>query len=882
MPLTLLSTSVKRKGFSDITSATELGEYLAHGKYFTSGADLNFIEFADEGDAVIFRNDCTFVPPLNVPVTLKSPGEPMLLCNLQFNRVEYINDGPYNATMLKMYVDESVQGLTSIDPDTFNGRAEWHQYLKMTSANFDHDRPFWKDRNTKRSEFLESQRERKHICTLTNEERINFTWNTDLATTYRFNPSQHSSDLLPDQTNGWTIFREWKLLDGEDLSEVNQLTGNQDLVIAEGGIYELHFNIFFYAQAFVYGDGESAFSGTFETREELTQAVSLYLSTNDNDRSTAFSYYGSIQNWLFSSDITNFGGLFEDYTLLSDSALTSIAGWDVSNILNFSEMFKGNHKYGIAAVLAINNAWGASNWSQTIAQLKTAPFETRIQLVEAISGYPSSSAVYGTIDTWLFDPGLTDFSGLFEDITWLSDSALESITDWDVSNILYFTDMFKGNHKYGIAAVLAINNAWSIPPSNWSQTIAQLKTAPFETRTQLVDAISSYPSHMEVYGAIDTWLFDPGLTDFSGLFLDLTTFNEDISGWNVSNVQNMSSMFKGCSSFNQNLSSWNVSNVEDMTSMFENCNVAIANMTALDQWEVTSVGVTSVDNTELWSVDYIFQTGTHVEYPVSGNDDGASFIALDGTHSTSIFKTLTGQDGPWNVLQLNNAGNAKNSNAYVQNIYEIQEIDSCLKDGSAIYKAKSNVTHTLNTARSPHQTFSPRQYSFVKTGIDGSPGMHAGFDVLSTKSNYAEQYIYATFTNLPPGVYDLRIYGQTHTRVTGRTAVPNNATFGVTGNPGVGEQATSAEPPTGYVTFTGLTTSGPTLGFYMGPKGGSDVYSIGGVQLKRTYQVSKFKDMFKNSSWESTDSSVVTAIDDAWKVYNQNWYKNEAKLSEST
>ena len=341
-------------------------------------------------------------------------------------------------------------------------------------------------------------------------------------------------------------------------------------------------------------------------------------------------------------------------------------------------------------------------------------------------------------------------------------------------------------------------------------------------------------------------------------------------------------MFKGCSSFNQNLSSWNVSNVEDMTSMFENCNVAIANMTALDQWEVTSVGVTSVDNTELWSVDYIFQTGTHVEYPVSGNDDGASFIALDGTHSTSIFKTLTGQDGPWNVLQLNNAGNAKNSNAYVQNIYEIQEIDSCLKDGSAIYKAKSNVTHTLNTARSPHQTFSPRQYSFVKTGIDGSPGMHAGFDVLSTKSNYAEQYIYATFTNLPPGVYDLRIYGQTHTRVTGRTAVPNNATFGVTGNPGVGEQATSAEPPTGYVTFTGLTTSGPTLGFYMGPKGGSDVYSIGGVQLKRTYQVSKFKDMFKNSSWESTDSSVVTAIDDAWKVYNQNWYKNEAKLSEST
>ena len=167
MPLSLLANSLKRKGFSDVTSATELGEYLAHGKYFTNPNDhLNFIEFVH--DSCIFRRDCTFIPPLNVPVTLKSLGEPVLLCDLQFNRVEYLN-----ATWVKMYVDESAD-LTSIDTVLFNSRAEWHQYLKITSANFDQDRPFWKDRNTKRSEFLESQRERKHICTLTNEERVNF------------------------------------------------------------------------------------------------------------------------------------------------------------------------------------------------------------------------------------------------------------------------------------------------------------------------------------------------------------------------------------------------------------------------------------------------------------------------------------------------------------------------------------------------------------------------------------------------------------------------------------------------------------------------------------------------------------------------------------
>ena len=1096
MPLTLLATSLKRKGFSDITSATELGEYLAHGKYITNPpSHLNFIEFADEGDAVIFQNDCTFVPPLNVPVTLKSPEEPMLLCNLQFNRVEYIN-----STRVKMYVDESVQGLTSIDdPDTFNGRAEWHQYLKMTSANFDHDRPFWKDRNTKKSEFLESQRERKHICTLTNEERINFTWNADLET--RFNPSQHSSDRLPDQTNGWTVFRGWKLLDGEDLSEVNQLTGNQDLVIAEGGIYELHFNIFFYAQAFEYGDGESAFSGTFETRAELTQAVSLYLSTNDDDRNTAAVYYGTIDTWLFDSGLTSFNGLFEDYTLLSDSALTEISlNWDVSNITDFTDMFKGNHKYGIGAVLAINSAWGTSNptnWSQTNAQLKTAPFETRDQVMAAISGYPTSSAVYGTIDTWLFDSGLTSFNGLFEDYTLLSDSALTEISlNWDVSNITDFTDMFKGNHKYGIGAVLAINSAWGTSnPTNWSQTNAQLKTAPFETRAQLMAAISGlpngaaqpYPTSAAVYGTIDTWLFDPGLTsfrsifsakdistwpsisnwdvqnvtdmksmfegasgldqhaitgwdvanvedmssmfrnctsfdqnitswdvsmvedmssmfegctdipdglrqniqnwtvgnvdyfndmfknsgrwpvdtvlainaawgtsnpttqsiaqlltapfetpnqvivaidlwytspatyadtygnmsswdfastltDFSGLFFrngaELTTFNEDISGWDVSNVTNMSKMFKGCSSFNRNLASWGqkVGNVTDMTSMFEDCtSMDVTNQESLKHWNVSSVGVTAVNNSELWSVDYCFDSSGYTTL-VSGDDNGNSY------NPAGVYVTLTGQVGVWNrtkgMVYAWTSPTAVGTNAK----YDISGLDSCLDDGGVVYKAKTNVDFVWNITNKNHQAFSPEgHHQYFNSGLDRFQKTNAGYEVTSIRSISFPGPMLGEFRNLPPGAYTMRIFGQTHSEIsvpthisdTGLTSVVNIGQFSAGGQSPASPTATQA-----YVDFTGLSpeatlySSSDAIGFSMQPKAGQVVHSMGGVQLKREFEVSRFKDMFKNSSWTTASASVVSQIDAAWGNTtttnpdtnlihgNANWWKNEAKLSE--
>ena len=44
-------------------------------------------------------------------------------------------------------------------------------------------------------------------------------------------------------------------------------------------------------------------------------------------------------------------------------------------------------------------------------------------------------------------------------------------------------------------------------------------------------------------------------------------FNEDISRWNVSNVQRMDGMFLGATSFNGDLSRWEVGQVEDMDYM---------------------------------------------------------------------------------------------------------------------------------------------------------------------------------------------------------------------------------------------------------------------------------------------------------------------------
>ena len=76
------------------------------------------------------------------------------------------------------------------------------------------------------------------------------------------------------------------------------------------------------------------------------------------------------------------------------------------------------------------------------------------------------------------------------------------------------------------------------------------------------------------------------VTTMSGMFFGATSFNQDISSWNTSNVTRMTDMFNGASVFNQPIGPWNVSSVTNMSNMFEN---APSFNQPLDDWDVSSV-----------------------------------------------------------------------------------------------------------------------------------------------------------------------------------------------------------------------------------------------------------------------------------------------------
>ena len=62
------------------------------------------------------------------------------------------------------------------------------------------------------------------------------------------------------------------------------------------------------------------------------------------------------------------------------------------------------------------------------------------------------------------------------------------------------------------------------------------------------------------------------VTNLSFMFLDISTFNQPIGNWDVSNVTNMEGMFQCIGSnsiFNKPIGNWDVSNVTNMSYMFD-------------------------------------------------------------------------------------------------------------------------------------------------------------------------------------------------------------------------------------------------------------------------------------------------------------------------
>jgi len=69
-----------------------------------------------------------------------------------------------------------------------------------------------------------------------------------------------------------------------------------------------------------------------------------------------------------------------------------------------------------------------------------------------------------------------------------------------------------------------------------------------------------------------------GVTLFFNMFKDATSFNQDISGWDVSNGTNLSNMFNGATAFDQNLGAWTFKDGANIDFMLLSSGISNANL----------------------------------------------------------------------------------------------------------------------------------------------------------------------------------------------------------------------------------------------------------------------------------------------------------------
>ena len=163
-------------------------------------------------------------------------------------------------------------------------------------------------------------------------------------------------------------------------------------------------------------------------------------------------------------------------------------------------------------------------------------------------------------------------------------------------------------------------------------------------------------------GDLSSWDVS-SVTDMSDMFFEASSFNGDLSSWDVSAVTNMSSMFDNAYDFNGNLSSWDVSAVTDMSNMFF---YAISFNQPHNDWDVSSVtdmsrmfaGAISFDRPlNSWNVSAVndmrgmFQTASSFNQPLNSWNVSAVTNMKRMFNSASSFN---GNLGNW-YITLDNA-----------------------------------------------------------------------------------------------------------------------------------------------------------------------------------------------------------------------------------
>ncbi len=134
------------------------------------------------------------------------------------------------------------------------------------------------------------------------------------------------------------------------------------------------------------------------------------------------------------------------------------------------------------------------------------------------------------------------------------------------------------------------------------------------------------------------------ITNLSYTFYGASSFNQDISNWNVLNVTNMSYMFANATNFNQSINYWKTNNVTTMEGMFKNAtnfNQDISYKISDRSWNILKVT----------NISYMFNNATNFNKNI-GNWSVSNITNM--SHLFNNSSSFNQNIGKWNTSKVIN------------------------------------------------------------------------------------------------------------------------------------------------------------------------------------------------------------------------------------
>ncbi|NME70897.1 BspA family leucine-rich repeat surface protein [Flammeovirga aprica] len=323
------------------------------------------------------------------------------------------------------------------------------------------------------------------------------------------------------------------------------------------------------------------FSGCRSFNGDLSQWDVSTIQTFRSAFYRAGHFNGDLSNWNVAA-ATNMRHMF-DRASSFDGDLSS---WDVSSVVNMSNMFT-------------ESGLSTDNYDRILKGWSALPeLEDKVQLDASVEYCEAQAERQSLIDNygWTINDGGLCEEVLAKDFVIVVDGSTTEINFPSVTTASSFVIDWENNGNW---ETITTNGTLAHSYTTAPDTIRiRGELNHFEAPKSIIDVVQWGSTHftsmassfrrcdkIEKFTATDV----PNLssvTDMNTMFYKATSFNGDLSSWDVSSVTDIRGMFSEASSFNGDISNWDVSSVTDMTSMFRDASSFNGDISL---WDVSSV-----------------------------------------------------------------------------------------------------------------------------------------------------------------------------------------------------------------------------------------------------------------------------------------------------